>query len=120
MILPSLQLRSIAPRLLATTLLFALAGSAYAGGDPAAGANKAKPCSACHSNAIQDQQYPRLGGQYADYLSRALHEYKTGERKNPTMAGMAAPLSDQDIEDIAAYYASLPGKLHDLSHLKKK
>ena len=116
-------LRSIAPRLLAASLLLGLAGTAVAGGDPTAGANKAKPCSACHStdgNATQDQQYPRLAGQYADYLSRALHEYKTGERKNPIMAGMAAPLSDQDIEDIAAYFASRPGKLHDLSHLKKK
>jgi cytochrome c553 len=108
--------------LVATALLFALIGNASAKGDAAAGTNKAKPCAACHSgdgNATADQQYPRLAGQYADYIARALHEYKNGDRKNPIMAGMAAPLSDQDIDDIAAYYASQPGKLHDLSHMKK-
>ena len=108
--------------LIAATLLLALAGNASAKGDAAAGANKAKPCTACHGtdgNANQDQQYPRLAGQYADYIARALHEYKTSDRKNAIMAGMAAPLSDQDIDDIAAYFASQPGKLHDLSHMKK-
>jgi len=105
----------------AAALLFAF-GNASAKGDAAAGANKAKPCTACHGtdgNANQDQQYPRLAGQYADYIARALHEYKNGERSNPIMKGMAAPLSDQDIDDIAAYFSSQPGKLHDLSHMKK-
>jgi len=108
--------------LIAAALLLALAGNASAKGDAAAGANKAKPCTACHGtdgNASQDQQYPRLAGQYADYIARALQEYKNGERGNAIMKGMAAPLSDQDIDDIAAYFASQPGKLHDLSHMKK-
>jgi cytochrome c553 len=108
--------------LIAAALMLALAGNASAKGDAAAGANKAKPCTACHGtdgNANQDQQYPRLAGQYADYIARALQEYKNGERGNAIMKGMAAPLSDQDIADVAAYFASQPGKLQDLSHMKK-
>lgn len=100
----------------------AMAGNAFARGNATAGANKAKACQACHGadgNGTSDPQYPRLAGQYADYIVRVLHEYKTGDRKNPIMLGMAAPLSDQDIEDVAAYFSSLPSKLHDLSHLKK-
>ncbi len=114
---------SLIARALATCLLAALAGTALAKGDPVAGANKAKPCMACHGNdfnAEADGQYPRLAGQYQDYLARALHEYKSGNRTNPIMQGMASPLSDQDIDDITAYISRLPGKLHDLSHLKKK
>ena len=110
-------------RILSASLLLVLAGTAVAKGDPDAGAAKAKPCTACHGkdfNAEADGQYPRLAGQYADYIARALHEYKTGDRGNAIMKGMAAPLSDQDIDDIAAYIASLPGsKLHDLSRMKK-
>jgi cytochrome c553 len=109
-------------RLLAAAALLTLAGNAIARGDADAGATKAKSCTACHGtdgNAGSDQQYPRLAGQYADYIARALHEYKNGDRKNPTMAGMAKPLSDEDIDDIAAYFASQPGKLHDLSQRKK-
>ncbi len=120
-----MSLSSIKPStisLVAAALLLAFAGNASAKGDATAGANKAKPCTACHGtdgNATQDQQYPRLAGQYADYIARALHEYKNGERNNSIMKGMDAPLSDQDIDDIAAYFASQPGKLHDLSHMKK-
>ncbi|HTA64668.1 MAG TPA: cytochrome c [Xanthomonadaceae bacterium] len=109
-------------RILSASLLLVLAGSALARGDAAAGAAKAKSCTACHGtdgNATQDSQYPRLAGQYADYIARALHEYKNGDRTNPIMKGMATPLSDQDIDDVAAYFSSLPGKLHDLSHMKK-
>jgi len=98
--------------LLAAAALLTLTSNAIARGDPDAGATKAKSCAACHGadgNAGSDQQYPRLAGQYADYIARALHEYKNGDRKNPIMAGMAKPLSDQDIDDIAAYFASQPG-----------
>jgi len=108
--------------LIATALLLAFSGNASAKGDAVAGAAKAKPCTACHGtdgNATQDQQYPRLAGQYADYIAQALREYKSGERGNAIMKGMEAPLSEQDIDDIAAYFASQPGKLHDLSHMKK-
>ena len=118
----TLSIRHSAIALALAAAGMAFAGNACASGDAAAGANKAKACQACHGtdgNGTSDPQYPRIAGQYADYIARALHEYKTGERKNPIMAGMAAPLSDQDINDVAAYFSSQPGKLHDLSNMKK-
>jgi len=102
--------------LLLTTLAFT-ATSAFAKGDIEAGKAKAAVCQACHGadgNAGTDPQYPRLAGQYHDYLERALHEYKTGDRKNPIMAGFATTLSDEDILNLAAYFSSLPTKLTDL------
>jgi len=80
------------------------------------GKQKAAACFACHGtdgNAV-DPQYPRLAGQYNLYLQQALHEYKDGQRNNPIMKGFVATLSDQDIEDVAAYFSSLPSKLHTL------
>jgi cytochrome c553 len=80
------------------------------------GKQKAATCFACHGtdgNAV-DPQYPRLAGQYNLYLQQALHEYKDGQRDNPIMKGMVATLSDQDIEDVAAYFSSLPTKLDTL------
>jgi cytochrome c553 len=99
------------------TFFAATAASAAPTPDLAAGKSKAVPCQACHGtdgNADVDPQYPRIAGQYADYLAQALREYRSGDRKNPIMAGFATPLSDQDIADLAAYYAALPGRLTDL------
>jgi cytochrome c553 len=87
-----------------------------ASGNAADGKTKAAACFACHGadgNAV-DPQYPRLAGQYNVYLQQILHEYKDGRRNNPIMKGMVATLSDQDIEDIAAYFSSLPTKLDTL------
>jgi cytochrome c553 len=82
-----------------------------AAADAAAGAAKAKEvCQACHgldgNSASPD--YPRIGGQYPDYLAKALRDYKSGLRKNAIMAGFAGTLSKQDIDNLAAYYASQP------------
>ncbi|HEY0230088.1 MAG TPA: cytochrome c [Dokdonella sp.] len=102
--------------LLITTLVFT-AAPVFAKGDIEAGKAKAAVCQACHGadgNAGTDAQYPRLAGQYHDYIERALHEYKTGDRKNPIMAGFATTLSDEDILNLAAYFSSLPTKLTDL------
>lgn len=87
-----------------------------AAGNAAAGKQKAQACAACHgANGIStSDQFPILAGQYPDYIAQALHEYKDGQRKNPIMTGMAKPLSDQDIADLAAYFSSLPGPLHML------
>jgi cytochrome c553 len=87
-----------------------------ASGDIANGKTKAASCVACHGadgNAV-DPQYPRLAGQYNEYIQQALHEYKDGRRNNPIMKGFAATLSDQDIEDVAAYFSNMPTKLDTL------
>lgn len=84
--------------------------AAHAAGDPQAGQRKSAPCQACHGadgNGTAPQ-FPRLAGQYPDYLVRALQEYKNGNRKNPIMAPFASQLSAQDMEDIAAYFSQLP------------
>jgi cytochrome c553 len=81
------------------------------------GKTKAAACFACHGtdgNAV-DPQYPRLAGQYNLYIQQVLHEYKDGRRNNPIMKGFVATLSEQDIEDVAAYFSSLPTKLDTLN-----
>ena len=87
-------------------------------GNAAAGKAKSAACAACHGadgNKTLDGTYPMLAGQYADYLAKSLHDYKSGKRKNAIMAGQAQALSPADIADLSAYYASLPGKVHDMS-----
>jgi cytochrome c553 len=82
--------------------------------DANAGAAKAKEvCATCHGLDGNSQQpdYPKLGGQYADFLAKALRDYKSGARKNPIMQGFAAGLSRQDIDNLAAFYASQPSTL---------
>ena len=74
-------------------------------------------CIDCHGpdgNAPIDASYPKLGGQYADYLAHALQQYRKGERQHALMTPQAAGLSDQDISDLAAFFASRPGQLRDL------
>ena len=92
-----------------------------ASGNAQSGKQKATTCFACHGvdgNSV-DPQYPRLAGQYNKYLQVVLHEYKDGQRNNPIMKGMVATLSAQDIEDISAYFSSLPTKLDTLKgHLQ--
>lgn len=99
-----------------------LAGNAFARlpqGDIAAGEEKAVVCQACHGadgNATTDPQYARLAGQWGDYLVHSLKAYRSGERADPVMSAFAKPLSDEDIDDLATYYASLkPGMLHDMA-----
>jgi cytochrome c553 len=77
-------------------------------------AEKAASCAACHgANGVStNPMYPSLAGQYQDYLVVAMKAYKSGARKNPVMAGMAAPLSEQDIKALAAYFAAQKGPLY--------
>lgn len=87
--------------------------------DLEAGKAKAQPCQACHGadgNTPLDATYPKLAGQHASYLEKSLKDYRSGARANAIMAGFATTLTDEDIKNISAYYASLPGDLHDLSH----
>ena len=83
--------------------------------DIAAGKAKAEAvCAACHGKdgvTTIDPSYPRLAGQHADYLVVALMEYKSGARKNAIMASQATGLSKADMENLAAYYASLKGPM---------
>ena len=97
--------------------LVLLPQSARAGGQELAGKQKSASCAACHGadGKSIDPNYPNLAGQYESYLIKALSDYRSGKRTNVIMAGMATPLSNQDIEDLAAFYSSLEGNLSDLS-----
>lgn len=97
-------------------LLAALPLTAMAKGDPVAGKAKTTTCQACHGLDGKSiaPDYPNLAGQYASYMEKALRDYRDGRRTNAIMAPMAANLTDQDIKDLAAWYASQEG-LKDLS-----
>lgn len=80
-------------------------------GNVSAGASKAKEagCAGCHGQEGRNTQapnYPKLAGQYPDYLVKALKEYRSGARQQAIMNGIAGGLSDQDIDNLAAYFAS--------------
>lgn len=71
-------------------------------------------CAACHGKDGKtpiDPSYPKIAGQYPDYMVKVLHDYQTGARKNAIMGGIAKPLSKSDIENVAAYFSRLPGPL---------
>jgi cytochrome c553 len=94
--------------------LFAVALAAPAHAQDAV--KKAKEvCAACHGEdgggKKEFPDYPKLAGQYADYLYHSLKGYKAGTRKNAIMAGMAQPLTDAEMRGLAKYYASQPSDL---------
>jgi len=97
-------------KLVVAAMAFAFAGVVHAG-NPEAGKEKSRTCAACHgadgNSATGD--FPKLAGQHYDYLVKSLREYKTGKRKNAIMAPMAAPLSERDMDDLAAYYSQQQG-----------
>jgi cytochrome c553 len=103
----------IATRIMAAAVLAAAAGSVCAAeGNAAAGDEKNSMCAGCHGipgykTAFPEvYSVPKLGGQHAAYIVKALQEYKKGERTHPSMRAIAATLSEQDMADLAAYYAS--------------
>jgi len=81
-------------------------------GDPAAGQRKNAMCIGCHGipgykTAFPDvYSVPKLGGQQASYIVKALQAYKSGDRPHPSMRAIAAGLSDRDMADLAAYYGA--------------
>jgi cytochrome c553 len=91
--------------------LAALSAPTRAEGDAAAVRQKKQMCEGCHGIPDFRTAYPavysvpKLGNQSADYIVKALHDYKSGARKHPSMLGIAASLSDKDMADLAAYYA---------------
>jgi len=102
-------------RLLVFAFAACFGAQAFAGGDAASGKQKSEACGACHGadgNKPAGPDFPRLGGQHYDYLLKALHDYKSGARKNPIMGGQVGGLSSQDMADLAAYYSSQKGSLH--------
>jgi cytochrome c553 len=86
--------------------------AAEAGGDAAAGRGKASMCIGCHGIGGYKTAFPevysvpKIGGQHAAYIVKALQEYKAGNRSHPSMRAIAASLSDRDMADLAAYYAA--------------
>ncbi len=99
-------------RVLITAIASMLLLSAPAlAGDAEAGKRKSKTCAACHGpdgNSVSPE-FPKIAGQHYDYLVKALQRYKSGERKNPIMAPLAANLTRRDIEDLAAFYSQQKG-----------
>ena len=97
-------------------LVFASGQSAFAAGDAAAGEKKAYTCLGCHGvehyvNTYPTYKVPRVAGQHEAYLVAALQAYRAKTRSHETMQANAGNLSDQDIADIAAYFASKGKKL---------
>jgi cytochrome c553 len=91
-----------------TVASFGIVGTAQTAGDVAAGKTKSARCVACHGAEGQGvPPNPALAVKPAAEQVQALKDYKSGSRANPVMKAMAAPLSDQDIEDLSAYYSSL-------------
>ena len=92
----------------AIILMVLISAQAYAKGDAAAGQAKSAICAACHgmdgNSAVAT--WPKLAGQHEQYLTRQVHLIKSGARMVPEMAGIVPGLSDQDIEDISAFFAS--------------
>lgn len=95
--------------------LLALAAGSAAAADVEAGRKIGETqCAACHGKDGKtpiDPSYPTIAGQYPDYLVKVLGDYQSGARKNPIMGGIAKPLSKGDIENVAAFFSSLPGPL---------
>ena len=93
-------------------ITLAASAAASAVGDAAAGKQKTAMCQGCHGIPGYKTAFPavyhvpKLGGQHAGYLAKALQAYRSGERSHPSMRGIAAGLSDKDIADLAAYYAA--------------
>ena len=95
---------------LATISLFALifTNSFAEGGDPAKGKALSAICAACHNadgNSI-NPIWPKLAGQHGAYIVKQLQDFKEGKRVNAQMSGMVATLSNEDMPDLGAYYAS--------------
>lgn len=98
--------------LTAAAFFLLTSGYAAAAGNPERGLEISETCQTCHGvegNTVIDENTPRLAGQHADYLVQALEDYRDGTRDNAIMNSFAQDLSDRDIRDLAAWYASQEG-----------
>jgi cytochrome c553 len=109
-------MRNLLVKILPIAAAIALCGNAWAGGNPANGkAISEKVCVACHGvdgSKPTAPENPILAGQYADYIEKALSDYKSGKRANPIMKSFADQLKKKDIEDLAAWFSSQKSELH--------
>ncbi len=92
--------------------LTVISSHAYSAGDVERGTVRGETCLGCHgvpsyTNVYPTYRVPKLAGQHPEYLVAALKAYRSGDRSHSTMRAQASSLSDQDIVDIAAYFASL-------------
>ena len=96
---------------IASTMLAFIPSLVFSAGDATEGQKKSATCQACHgpTGVSVLPIYPNLAGQHQDYLSKTLHGFRDGSRPNAIMSGFAGGLSDADIEDLAAWYASQEG-----------
>ncbi|MHB1515003.1 MAG: c-type cytochrome [Acidiferrobacteraceae bacterium] len=103
--------RRICAQLITITALSLAWGAAHAAGNPVAGRIKSFQCAGCHLIPGYRVAYPvlynvpKLGGQHATYIINALHEYQEKQRSSKTMQAIAAGLSEQDIQNLAAYFS---------------
>lgn len=90
-------------------ILSSLATGVFAEGDPAAGKEKSAVCAACHGaeGIGASDLWPNLAGQKFGYLVKQLKAFRDGTRSDPMMSPFATPLSDADINNLAAYFSSL-------------
>lgn len=107
----SVFFRTVVPlvRLLAPLCVLLAAAGASQAGDVKAGRAKAMMCQACHGldGLSKTPDAPNIAGQIEPYLVAQLQAFKSGARKNDAMSVIAPSLSDQDIEDVAAYFAAI-------------
>ena len=108
-----MTLRKIVGMSIAVTLGLAAAGAAVAAqGNPEAGKQKSSMCAGCHGIDMYRTAFPevysvpKLGGQHAAYIAKALQEYKSGDRNHPSMRAIAASLTEQDMADLASYFGT--------------
>lgn len=88
-------------------LLLSGASLALAQGDAKAGKEKAEACGGCHGEDGNSSApiFPKLANQHASFIAKQLHDFKSQKRAEPTMSALAEPLTDADIDDLAAYYS---------------
>lgn len=95
--------------LIASMAMLAMAGTTQAAGNAEAGKTKSVVCAACHGvdgNSGVNPMWPKLAGQHENYIIKQVNDFKANKRTEAMMAPMVAPLSDEDIADLAAYFSS--------------
>ena len=105
----------------AALVMFGAVSTVSAAGNVADGKDKSMACAACH-NADGNSMvptFPKLAGQHASYIAKQLADFKSGARTDPTMTGMAAPLSEQDMADLGAYFSSNTGSIGSAADAEK-